>query len=116
MIEIDCRREGCSGVLRLELEDLARLGEVVCPECGLGDQVDSALLGDLELLADLTASIRRAEPILGRTGVAVNVAGKEVVFPYRLLLTRLTTEMALEVTSAPRRIRVYPETLPGPGS
>ncbi len=112
MIEIDCPRPDCEGVAALKLEEVLVRGKVRCPRCGADFQLPPEIGQSLRLLAELKEAVSRAEPILGRASVAVTTAGGEVAIPYRILLGRMTTELALEIPEVGAiRVRVLPGTV-----
>jgi len=112
MIEIDCPRSDCGGVAAVKLEEALAQGKVRCPRCGADFQLPPETGESLRLLLELKAAVSRAEPILGRTSVAVATAGGEVAIPYRILLGRMTTELALEIPEAGGVcVRVLPGTV-----
>ncbi|HOO77399.1 MAG TPA: hypothetical protein PLI51_02335 [bacterium] len=111
MIEIDCCQNGCEGIFSFELGALPGPEKPVCPECGATLELGRGEIEDLNLLFDLVGAIRRAAPILSRTAVGVELAGAKVLLPYRLLLSRLTTELAVEGAGGKRVFRVLPDTV-----
>ncbi len=97
-IEFDCLAEGCGEPVRFTLGLLEKeTPEVLCPSCGKAHLLSPEAVEKLGLLRDLIAALKRARPILGDGGVGIEVGGHQVVVPYYLLLTRMTSELALKV-------------------
>ena len=97
-LEFNCPAEGCGEPVRFDLGLLGReTPEVFCPACGKTFLLSPEVVGKLELLRELIAALRKARPILGEAGVGIEVGGHKVVVPYFLLLTRMTSELALKI-------------------
>jgi hypothetical protein len=97
-IEFICPAEGCGKLVRFNLSLLEReIPEVLCPACGKTYLLSPEAIEKLGLLRDLIAALRKARPILGDGGVGIEVGGHKVVVPYFLLLTRMTSELALKI-------------------
>ncbi len=97
-IEFDCPAPGCGAPVSFTLGVLeAESPEVLCPSCGKTYPLSPEAAEKLGMLRDLIAALRKARPILGEGGVGIEVGGHKVVVPYYLLLTRMTSELALKV-------------------
>lgn len=113
MFEFDCLNEDCDQVVRLSLEKALGDKEITCPGCGRDYSFSPELRGEFELLDQLIRAIRRARPILGRTGVVIDLEGHQVKIPYYLLLTRLTSELALDLEGEELKLRCFFAPLSG---
>ena len=97
-VDFECLSEDCEGVVAFNLGYVRQEGfQVICGECHKSYEFDSSLKEKLDKLAELIASVRKAEEILGDCNVAVTVPGGTVRIPYALLLTRLNTMITLKV-------------------
>ncbi len=97
-IEFNCPEKGCGETVRFVLGEVRReVPEVLCPACGKTHCLSPEAVEKLELLRGLTAALRKARPILADSGVGIEVGGHRVVVPYYLLLTRMTSELALKI-------------------
>ena len=96
-IEFYCREENCPGIIRFALNELGSLPPLKCPRCGTSHRLPEPVIEKLNLLADLIAAIKKAEPVLGDASVAVETENGRVLIPYFLLLTRMSTELALKI-------------------
>lgn len=94
-IEFYCPKKNCPGVLSFFLKDISDSSPPTCPECGKSYPLPRAAVDKLKILDDLQAAVRKARPILGDTSVGVEVGNERVRIPYYLLLTRMSTELAL---------------------
>jgi DNA-directed RNA polymerase subunit RPC12/RpoP len=69
-----------------------------CKECGEKYLFEEgSLLKEIRSFLRLVEAIKGAESILSNTSVGVRVGDKEVQIPYKLLLTRLTSQLELEL-------------------
>lgn len=71
---------------------------LTCDQCGkqysFADDTTSRQLSKFEALC---RQLRESEEILGDTTVAIDVGTRSVKVPYKLLLTRLTSELTLKM-------------------
>ena len=107
MFEFDCLNEDCDQVVRFSLEEVLGDKEFPCPGCGRVYSFSPEMRGKFELLDQLIRALRRARPILGRTRVVIDVEGHQVKIPYYLLLTRLTSELALDLEGEDLKLRCF---------
>ncbi len=109
-IEFDCPAEGCGEPVRFNLDLIRKeIPEVLCPACGKTYSLSPEAVEKLEMLRELIAALRKARPILGEAGVGIEVGGHKVVVPYYLLLTRMTSELALKIEDGPVTFRFVVE-------
>ena len=107
MFEFDCLNKDCDQVARFSLEEALGGKEITCPGCGRVYSFSPELREKFALLDQLIRALRRARPILGRTGVVIDVEGHQVKIPYFLLLTRLTSELALDLEGEELKLRCF---------
>jgi len=62
-------------------------------------------VGKLEKFEKLCRAVNEAQEILSDTNVAINVYSHEVKIPFRLLLSRLNTQLNLDVGGREIQIR-----------
>ncbi len=103
--EFDCLTEGCDSEVRFSQEGALGDKEIVCPGCGRTYSLPPELREKVRLLDGLIRDLRRARPILGRTSVVIDLEGHQVKIPYYLLLTRLTSELALDLEGEDLKLR-----------
>jgi len=97
-IEFTCPADNCGEPVRFTLGLLEnKTAEVLCPACGKSYLLSPEAVEKLELLRDLITALRKARPILADGGVGIEVGGHKVVVPYFLLLTRMSSELALKI-------------------
>ncbi len=97
-IEFTCPAEKCGEPVRFTLGILKeKKPEVSCPACGKVQVLSPEAVEKLGLLEELIAALQKARPIFGDGGVGVEVGGRKVVIPYFILLTRMTSELALKI-------------------
>jgi hypothetical protein len=72
--------------------------DVRCPSCGKAYIFDDAgTKRQLLLFSRLCQQIRESEEILSDTAVSVDLGPHNVKVPYKLLLTRLTSQLSLDL-------------------
>ncbi len=110
-IEFNCPAPGCGEPIRFNLRVIEDGDpQIPCPACGKTHRLSPEAIRKLGLLQDLIVALRKARPILGEGGVGVEVGEKKVVVPYYLLLTRMTSELALKVDDAEIAFRFVVES------
>lgn len=98
MVDFDCLTADCGKTITFNLMALReRAGQVTCAHCHTPYQFDGDFLRKLEKLRVLVAAVQDAGDILGDCNVVINVPAGEVRIPYRLMLTRMTTLITLQV-------------------
>ncbi len=105
MLEFDCLTEGCDRDVRFSLEEALDDKEIACPGCGRTYALSPELREKVRLLDGLIRALRQSRPILGRTSVVIDLEGHQVKIPYYLLLTRLTSELALDLEGEDLKLR-----------
>lgn len=107
LLEFDC--QSCSTPIQFSLFNHA---EMSCPHCQKKYVLnDPVLKRQLEKFHALCSQIAASEEILADTSVAVTVGEREVKFPYKLLLTRLTSHLELKVGNEKLSIKFRMEPL-----
>ena len=110
-IEFTCPAEKCGEPVRFTLGVLeAKKPGVSCPACGKVQVLSPEAVEKLGLLEELIAALKKARPILGDGGVGVEVDGRKVVIPYFILLTRMSSELALKIEDDRLTFRFAVET------
>ncbi len=98
VVDFDCVEEDCVKTIQFDLLKLQDAkGQIACPNCRRLYQFDKDFLRKLEKLRKLVLAVRDAEDILGNCNVSVTTPTGEVKIPYRLLLTRLNTNVTLDI-------------------
>ncbi|MBS0635574.1 MAG: hypothetical protein JSR37_08945 [Verrucomicrobia bacterium] len=112
--ELDCIE--CKSPITFSILDLdAPTNIVTCSNCqkkyALGEET---LKRQLKKFAALCRQIQDSQEILGDANVAVDIAGKSVQVPFKLLLTRLKSQLNLQIGKARLCVtfRVEPNSLP----
>ncbi len=110
IIEFKCVNGRCKEVLSFSIVDISDGARIICPSCRKEYGFGKELLGKFKKFARLVEAVRDAEEILGQTNVGLDIQGHSVRVPYRLLLTRLNTFLALDIggTKINFRLRVEP--------
>ncbi len=110
-IEFACPAEKCGEPVRFPLGIIkGESPEVSCPACGKVQVLSPEAVEKLGLLEELIAALKKARPILGEGGVGVELDGRKVVIPYFILLTRMTSELALKIGDGRLTFRFAVET------
>ena len=110
-IELYCREENCPGIIRFALDEPGSLPSLECPRCQAPHRLPEPVIEKLKLLAELITAVKKAEPILGDASVAVETENGRVLIPYFLLLTRMSTELALNIGDGAYRFNFVCEPL-----
>jgi len=99
MIDFDCTEEDCGQTIEFNLLDLRDSnGEITCENCRRSYLFDDVFLDKLDKLRVLVLAVQDAETILGDCNVSITTPAGDVRIPYRLLLTRLNTQITLNST------------------
>ncbi len=86
-----------------------------CPTCNKKYAFqEETLKRQLKKFAALCQQIQESQEILGDANVAVDVAGQQVLVPFKLLLTRLKSVLNLQIGNKRTLVafRVEPTSLP----
>ncbi|MCK4948026.1 MAG: hypothetical protein KAS46_06605 [Candidatus Aureabacteria bacterium] len=96
-IEFKCVKDKCEGIITFLVNSMKKDPVLRCSKCGNEYKFDKELVSKLEMFENLVKAVSDAEPILGDTNVAINLAGHNIKVPFRLLLTRLSTVLSLQM-------------------
>lgn len=96
---------GCEEEVSFSVFELEEQGEVCCEHCKKRYAFDDpTLLRQLKKFDALCRQIRDSEEILGMANIGVDIANQQVKIPYRLLLTRLNSQLELKINETPLTI------------
>lgn len=94
VVQFKCQNPQCAKPVQLDLLDTTEDNQIIlCPACHESYQFDRKFIEKLSKLKKLIAAIQDAEDILDDAIVSVTTRSDEVKLPYRLLLTRLNTQI-----------------------
>jgi len=96
-LEFGCVEENCDAMVRFSVLDTAGKKPIKCKKCKREYTFGDELLHKLKLFEHLVRTLHESESILSTTNVEVDVHGYSVRIPFRLLLTRLNTELNLQI-------------------
>lgn len=96
-IEFKCVKDECEGRITFLVNGMKNAPVLKCSKCGNEYKFDKGLISKLEMFENLVKAVSDAKPILGDTNVALDFAGHSIKVPYRLLLTRLSTVLSLQM-------------------
>lgn len=106
---------GCQASVPFSVLELAKDEYVApCPDCGKKFVFnDDTLIRQLKKFTNLCIAIHESEEILGMASIGINLHDKEVNIPFKLLLTRLSSQMELMLGDTPMTIvfRIEPTEL-----
>jgi hypothetical protein len=104
LLQFDC--QGCDQPVHFCLFEVeASDSAIVCPNCQKKYVLsDKTLKRQLAKFQALCWQIAESEEILGDTTVAVKVGEQEVMVPFKILLTRLTSHLNLKMGAEKRSI------------
>jgi hypothetical protein len=104
-LEFRCIKDDCGAVVKFAVFDVARNHSIRCTACGKEYTFGDDLLSKLDKFERLCRAVNEAQDILSDTNVAINVYSHEVKIPFRLLMTRLNTQLNLDVGGRDIQIR-----------
>ncbi|MBN2190306.1 MAG: hypothetical protein JW728_03750 [Candidatus Aureabacteria bacterium] len=96
-IEFKCVSKNCDGTVAFLVPQIKKNSILKCDRCGNEYKFDQELISKLEMFDHLVRAVNDAKPILGDTNVAIDFEGHNLKVPYRLLLTRLSTSLKLNI-------------------
>ena len=96
-IQVHCTH--CNSLVSIPYYPTKKLPWIAkCPGCGKQFGIESPTIArQVKLFVDLCQQIKASEEILANAAIAVTVGSTEVKIPFRLLLTRLKTSLALNI-------------------
>jgi len=104
-LEFRCIKDGCGQLVKFSVFDVSKNHSLRCAACGKEYTLGEELVAKLDKFEKLCRAVSEAEDILSDTNVAINVYSHEVQIPFRLLLTRLNTQLNLTVGGKDIQIR-----------
>jgi len=96
-IEFKCVSKDCEGTIVFLVSQIKKNSVLKCDKCGNEYKFDRDLISKLEMFDHLVRAVSDAKSILGDTNVAIDFEGHNLKVPYRLLLTRLSTSLKLDI-------------------
>lgn len=96
-LNFDC--QSCRKAVSFSLFDIANNQlRVACPECGKNYLFDDEqLIDQLQKFEALCRQIKESEAILGNTSIGVDIQEHKIKVPFKILLTRLTSQLDLVI-------------------
>jgi hypothetical protein len=104
-LEFGCVEKKCDALVRFSVLGTRKKKPIKCPKCERVYTFGDELWRKLKLFEHLLRALHEAESILSTTNVEVDVHGYSVRIPFRLLLTRLNTELNLQIAGKQVHIR-----------
>ncbi len=104
-LEFRCIKDGCGELVKFSVFDIAKNHSIRCAACGKEYTFGEELTRKLDKFEKLCRAVNEAKDILSDTNVGINVYSHEVRIPFRLLLTRLNTQLNLTVGGRDIQIR-----------
>lgn len=99
-LEFSC--QNCNNRVPFSLFELEKKQDVECTECNKSYRFeDEQLIIQLQKFEILCKAIRNSEEILSNTSVGIDVEGKQVKIPFKILLTRLSSCLDLKIGGKP---------------
>lgn len=96
VLEFDCQK--CEKAIRFSLFELDHHSDLTCSHCWekyiLDDEI---LIRQLKQFEALCCQIQKSEEILSSTAIGIDVGTHQVKIPFKLLLTRLSSCLDLEI-------------------
>ncbi len=88
----------CKTKVKFSLLELSKKPEVVCTSCSTPYTfADKDLQRQLKCFNDLCAQLLDSQEILSQTSVGIDVGDHHVKIPFKLLLTRLNSQLDLKI-------------------
>ena len=103
-LEFRCIKDGCGELVKFSVFDVSKSHSIRCAACEKEYTLGEDLVDKLRKFEKLCRAVNEAEDILSDTNVAINVYSHEVQIPFRLLLTRLNTQ--LNLTAGGKEIQI----------
>lgn len=95
-LEFDCLH--CQNPVHFSLFQMDDSNVIICSHCQNEFEItDETLKRQLKKFAMLCHQIRESEEILGSTSIGITVGKEQVKIPFKLLLTRLSSCLDLQI-------------------
>jgi DNA-directed RNA polymerase subunit RPC12/RpoP len=95
-LEFDCRR--CKEPVRFSLFEIEHHPDIACSHCWKKYVFDDpSLISQLKQFSALCRQIQASKEILSHTSIGVDMDDRQVKIPFKLLLTRLSSCLDLEI-------------------
>ncbi len=104
-LEFRCIKEGCGDLVKFSVFNTSQNHSIRCAKCGKEYTFGDDLMGKLGKFEKLCRAVNEADDILSDTNIGINVYSHHVRIPFRLLLTRLNTQLNLNVGGKDIQIR-----------
>jgi len=104
-LEFRCINEGCGELVKFSVFDISKNHGLRCAACSKEYTLGEELVRKLDMFEKLCRAVNEADDILSDTNVGINVYSHEVRIPFRLLLTRLNTQLNLSIGGKDIQIR-----------
>ena len=105
-LEFNCIKNGCNQAIRFSIFDISKENFIIkCSNCENEYKFNSDLIDKIIKFEKLCQAVMDAEDILGSTNVAIDVGGHNVKVPFRLLMTRLNTQLDLNINDKQIQIK-----------
>ena len=102
-LEFEC--QSCQSPVKFSILEIEKKPQVICPQCAKQYRFeDSTLIRQLKKFESLCRQIRESEEILGKSSVGIDVGSQKVQIPFKLLLTRLSSYLDLNLGGKPLQI------------
>lgn len=96
VLEFECQK--CQKEVSFSVFDLEAKQAITCTHCSKQYSfADETLIRQLKKFTALCTQIRESEEILGNAAVGVNMGDRSVKIPFKLLLTRLNSNLELKL-------------------
>lgn len=96
-LEIKCIDDECGNDIKISILEMKTSPRVECKSCKNEYAFNKQLVEQLHKFEKLVTAVQEAKDILGQTAVAVDIQGHSVKIPYKLLLTRMNSELKLKI-------------------
>jgi len=110
-LEIKCIEPDCGSDILISLFEIEKKYRVKCKTCKKEYSFNKLLVEQIKKFERLVLAIQDAKDILGQTAVAVDIQGHSVKIPYKLLLTRLNSQLKLKINDEEMTIKFRVEPL-----
>lgn len=102
-LEFECQE--CQEAVRFSILEIEKKPQIGCTKCGKQYRFeDPTLLRQLRKFEALCRQIRESEEILSTSSVGIDVGSQKVQIPFKLLLTRLSSYLDLNMNGKSLKI------------